>query len=347
MKKLLVYFLIILFPVTGFSQVNINAAKIKRKGIKEERLFDPGGSVPSAIVSYDREGRVIKTIVVDFYVDSPMSWTVVTMEYDTLGRISKRRTNYSRDKDIGKMNFVLWNDETETHIYIGDSVTIKIDSIWRDARLVDIYKVKQTEHWKKMPPPHPRPIFWQDSICTSIITFHTFEHYHYANPTDRIPAKISTGDSLVNVSWSIENGKLIERQKMEAHRENGGSRDFELETYTLNHKHDTMQLIYIVQIYSLKGNEEIIYDSTHLTLTTTCETTRIGRWYKVHYVRTEERLGHKNLPPVLMKKTQRKPWNDESITCYYINRLYETTGWEFYWVIDYYGKGKKETIYWK
>jgi hypothetical protein len=158
MKNLIACFVILLSCTLAFSQVNKDARKIKREGIKELRLFaDQNDSVPCAFIYYDREGNAAKLIFIDLYGDSPMTWQISSVEYDSIGRETKRNINFSTRANPDKKNFILLDDESVTYTYKGDSVAYATDSAWSNAHLVAAKQTKYTREGRRYPLSRRKP----------------------------------------------------------------------------------------------------------------------------------------------------------------------------------------------
>lgn len=207
MKKILAIILILPFSVQA-QQPNKSAPVRKKKNVKELRIYEGANdSVPATTFYYNREGCVFKQVRIenDSYEDG--KWTVETEIYDSLGRMSKAETRYALGTDPDKMQFSPGKIKLSTWKYFGDTMSFRIDSAWgRDGEIVVTNSTLHL-HWTKHPAPSPRPIFWQDSLCSSTI-YEKYYEYHFAKPGDRIPSKSDSVVQFEETKNFIQNGKL-------------------------------------------------------------------------------------------------------------------------------------------
>src|ERR1041385_4045504 len=242
MNKTYFFIFFILFPVSIFSQGNSDALEIKKEGLKEIRFFDNDkDSFPSAAAYYDKEGRLTKRVsIIEYSIDTPFTHQLYITLYDKLGRPVKDILTFCREKDIDKAKPIRNDDYVTTFSYYSDTMLTTTDSAFLNNRLDEVRIETQNIHWKKTPPPIPRPVLWPDSIETFYKEIRKDFHFYYQSELRGEPVKTDSSISEYHYSYSISNGKLLMSGGGTSHYADTSEVSTCSRSYTLNEKFDTV-----------------------------------------------------------------------------------------------------------
>jgi hypothetical protein len=275
----------LLISIFSFSQPNLRATEMKKKGVKKLQVFCgemdtpfETKNIPCRTFYYDHEGRLLKHVELFPEGDTAIEyWRIIITEFDTLGRITRYRFNYGSQPDPDQANFTEFI-EASYFSYEGDSVTVKTDTSWRYGKIDRIEYSRQAWHWERLKAPKPRPILWPDSLCSHSIITSTEINYEYETPEAATPRSIDTVKSSEEVYQRLQNNSitrhetdLIVSPENKILYEHTGR-------YTLNLRYDTAYESNTTYAITENGNKEF---SDQFSYTTTYDTKRTGARYTI------------------------------------------------------------------